>query len=100
MIDPVDLVGPYVVQQTPIERQCAFQVMPERFLDDHARPRSLDRAAHEARGGQLIDERAEILRIGRAIEQAIARQILLGFQLGMLVASACMAVGALKSAVR
>ena len=81
MVDPVDLIGPKKAQEVAVEGQRAGKVVAERLFDDDARPGTVFFAADQSRAGQAFDDGAEELRVGRQVEQAIAGELPLSFQI-------------------
>ena len=81
MVDAIDLIGPQETQNVPVELHGAREIETERLFDNHASPRSLALAIDQSRAGQVFDDAAEILRIGRQVGQPVAGQPLLRLQL-------------------
>ena len=87
MIDPVNLILRHKAMYVGIKRPGTSQIVTERLFDDHPRPRRLPRFLprrqffNQSVGGKLIDDRGEKRRGNRQIEQSIARQVGLAFQL-------------------
>ena len=81
MVDPVDLVGPKKAQEIAIKGQRTGQVVPERLLDDDPRPGTFLLAPDQPGAGQAFHDGTEKFRIGCQVEQAIAGQIPLSFQI-------------------
>ena len=74
MVDAVNLIGPQETHDLPVEGQGAGQVVAKRLLDDHARPRFFFLLGSQARGRQIFDGRAKILRISRKVKETVARK--------------------------
>src|SRR5437879_4285354 len=81
VVDPVNLVWPKKTQEIAVECHRTGEIVAERLLNDDARPGAFLFAANESRARQAFHDGAEELRVGCKIEQAIAGQAFLSFQL-------------------
>ena len=75
VVDAVDLLGLQVFEDAAVQVKGTRQIAAERFLD--YRPRPLVRLlARQAIAGETRDEGHEEFRVGRQVEEAVARQLL------------------------